>query len=140
MGLGVGVGDAVLVGVGVGVGVTVGVGVFVGVAVGWGVGVTVGIPEFVGSGFGVPFETITNVTKAITMTAASALTMIQGSLDEDVLGFGVDTGTPHRKGLRGDADRIQSLPGAHGLLNGRAGASLGWATVIGSAGIHHATA
>ena len=133
MGLGVGVGVAVLVGVGVGVGVTVGVGVFVGVAVGWGVGVTVGMPEFVGSGLGVPLETTTNVTNAITMTAARALTIIQGSLDEDAVGFGVDTGTPHRNGLRGDADRIQSLSGANGQLNGCNGSSDGETTILESA-------
>ena len=113
MGLGVGVGDAVFVGVGVAVGetvgVTVGVGVLVGVAVGCGVGVTVGIPEFVGSGLGDPFATNTKVTNAITITAASALTMIQGSLDEDAAGVGLDTRTPHRNGLRSEADRISEF-------------------------------
>ncbi|BAU98915.1 conjugal transfer protein TrbB [Aurantimicrobium minutum] len=50
-----------------------------------------GMPVFVGSGLGAELDTATKTTNAITITAASALTMIQGSLDEAGLGVGADT-------------------------------------------------
>lgn len=65
---------------------------------------TVGIPVLVGFGCGAELDTATKVTSAITMTAASALTIIQGSLELDDAGVGADTETPHRNGLRDDAD------------------------------------
>jgi hypothetical protein len=140
VGLGEGVGDFVGVAVGVGVGVTVGVGVFVGVAVGCGVGVTVGMPVLVGSGFGVPLATRTKVTNAITITAARALTMIQGSFEEAAGVVGDDTRTPHRNSLRWNADLSFSLSLERRCLNGGAGASLGGASIVWCPGIHHATA
>ena len=100
-----------------------------------------GIPELVGSGLGVPFATATKVTKAITITAARTLTIIHGSLEAERVGLlGVDTRTPHRNGLRSDADRTKSLSRTSRLLNGGARAPLGGATIIRRSRIHHATA
>ena len=62
-----------------------------------------------GSGLGAALEAATKVISAMTLTAASALTMIHGSLDDEALGVGFDTITPHRKSLRGGADRTSSL-------------------------------
>ena len=67
------------------------------------------MPVFVGSGLGVELDTATKTTNAITMTVASALTMIQGSLDEAGLAVGTDTSTPQRKSPRKDADRVPSV-------------------------------
>ena len=89
MGLGVGVGDGVLVGadVGLGVGVAVGFGVgvavgfAVGVAVGLGVGVAVGLGVGVDVGFGVGVGVGVAVTTFITISRVpSALYVIPGKL------------------------------------------------------------